>query len=88
MKTFWKICGWGALVIVLLFALILGVVSPIAKYVVNNHGEDIVGRELHADQSQFCREQVLLAYFGEKNAVPCGHCDVCRELERIILQPM
>ena len=50
MKTFWKICGWGALAIVLLFALILGVVSPIAKYVVNNHGEDIVGRELHADQ--------------------------------------
>ena len=42
----------------------------------------------YADQSQFCREQVLLAYFGEKNAVPCGHCDVCRELERIILQPM
>jgi len=42
----------------------------------------------YADQSQFCREQVLLGYFGEKNAVPCGHCDVCRELERIILQPM
>ena len=42
----------------------------------------------YADQSQFCREQVLLAYFGEKNAAPCGHCDVCRELERIILQPM
>ena len=50
MKTFWKICGWGALVIVLLFALILGVVSPAAKYVVNNYGEDIVGRQLHADQ--------------------------------------
>ena len=42
----------------------------------------------YADQNQFCREQVLLAYFGEKNAAPCGHCDVCRELERIILQPM
>ena len=42
----------------------------------------------YADQTQFCREQVLLAYFGEKNAVPCGHCDVCRELARIILQPM
>ena len=42
----------------------------------------------YADQTQFCREQVLLAYFGEKNAVPCGHCDVCRELERIIQQPM
>jgi ATP-dependent DNA helicase RecQ len=42
----------------------------------------------YADQTQFCREQVLLDYFGEKNAVPCGHCDVCRELARIILQPM
>ncbi|MBO4519414.1 MAG: DUF748 domain-containing protein [Paludibacteraceae bacterium] len=50
MKTFWKICGWGALVIVLLFALILGVASPAAKYVVNNYGEQIVGRQLHADQ--------------------------------------
>ena len=50
MKTFWKICGWGALAIVLLFALILAVASPVAKYVVNNYGEDIVGRELHADQ--------------------------------------
>ena len=42
----------------------------------------------YADQTQFCREQVLLAYFGEKNAAPCGHCDVCRELERMIMQPM
>ena len=42
----------------------------------------------YADQTQFCREQVLLSYFGEKNAAPCGHCDVCRELARIILQPM
>ena len=50
MKTFWKICGWGALVIVLLFALILFVVSPVATYVVNNYGEDIIGRQLHADQ--------------------------------------
>ncbi len=50
MKTFWKICGWGALAIVLLFALILAIASPVAKYVVNNYGEDIVGRQLHADQ--------------------------------------
>ena len=42
----------------------------------------------YADQTQFCREQVLLSYFGEKNAVPCGHCDVCRELARITQQPM
>lgn len=34
----------------------------------------------YADQTQFCREQVLLAYFGETDAVACGRCDVCREL--------
>ena len=39
----------------------------------------------YADQMQFCREQVLLAYFGEKNAAPCGHCDVCRELDHRIM---
>ncbi len=31
----------------------------------------------YAEQNQFCREQVLLAYFGEQDAIPCGHCDVC-----------
>ena len=31
----------------------------------------------YAEQNQFCREQVLLAYFGEQDAVACGHCDVC-----------
>ena len=49
MKTFYKICGYGALAIVLLFALILAIASPVAKYVVNNHGEDIVGRKLNAE---------------------------------------
>lgn len=34
----------------LLFALILAIASPVAKYVVNNYGMGIVGRELHADQ--------------------------------------
>jgi ATP-dependent DNA helicase RecQ len=33
----------------------------------------------YAEQTQFCREQVLLSYFGETNASVCGHCDVCRE---------
>ena len=49
MKTFGKICGWGALAIVLLFALILAL-SPIATHILNTRGEDIVGRQLHADQ--------------------------------------
>ncbi len=26
-----------------------------------------------------CRRQVLLAYFGEAGAQPCGNCDLCRE---------
>jgi len=26
-----------------------------------------------------CRRQVLLAYFGEARAEPCGNCDLCRE---------
>ena len=34
----------------------------------------------YADQTQFCREQVLLSYFGETTAPACGQCDVCREL--------
>ena len=32
----------------------------------------------YAEQKQFCREQLLLGYFGELSAPPCGHCDVCR----------
>ena len=49
MKKLGKIFGWGALAIVLLFALVLAL-SPVAKYVVNNYGEQIIGRQLHADQ--------------------------------------
>ena len=45
-----KGCGWGALGIALLFTLILCIGSLVAKYVVNNKGEDIIGRKLHADQ--------------------------------------
>lgn len=39
----------------------------------------------YAEQNQFCREQVLLAYFGETDAVPCGHCDICRDLTHRII---
>ena len=44
-----KGCGWGALAIVLLFALVLAIASPVAKHVINNKGEQILGRQLHAD---------------------------------------
>ncbi|MGN1247638.1 MAG: helicase-related protein, partial [Paludibacteraceae bacterium] len=33
----------------------------------------------YAEQKQFCREQLLLGYFGELDAPPCSHCDVCRQ---------
>ena len=47
-------------------------------------------RKLHAmveyaEQDQFCREQLLLAYFGENDAPACGHCDVCRDLAHRII---
>lgn len=49
MKTFGKICGWGALAIVLLFALVLAL-SPVARHIINTKGEAIIGRQLHADR--------------------------------------
>ena len=36
----------------------------------------------YAEQTQFCREQVLLGYFGENHAAACGECDVCRRMKR------
>lgn len=32
----------------------------------------------YAENQQFCRSQVLLAYFGETDAATCGTCDICR----------
>lgn len=48
MNKFIKICIWGALAIVLLFALILAL-SPAVKYVVNNYGKQLIGREMHVE---------------------------------------
>lgn len=36
----------------------------------------------YAEQTQFCREQLLLGYFGENDAPACGHCDVCRTMSK------
>ena len=32
----------------------------------------------YAFNPAICRENAMLAYFGEKAAGPCGHCDTCR----------
>ena len=32
----------------------------------------------YAEQTQFCRSQLLLHYFGQSDAPTCGTCDVCR----------
>jgi ATP-dependent DNA helicase RecQ len=31
----------------------------------------------YAQNGNICRSQVLLSYFGEKTAAPCGQCDIC-----------
>ncbi len=32
----------------------------------------------YAVQTDFCRQQLLVSYFGETEALPCQTCDVCR----------
>lgn len=36
----------------------------------------------YATQNSFCRQQVLVGWFGENDAPPCGCCDVCRKNKR------
>ncbi len=36
----------------------------------------------YAENQQFCRSQLLLAYFGETDAPLCGTCDVCRRQKK------
>jgi len=35
-----------------------------------------------------CRSQILLEYFGEKNAVRCGSCDICMEQNQLGLSQL
>jgi ATP-dependent DNA helicase RecQ len=32
------------------------------------------------ENTQTCRSQLLLAYFGETKSEPCGNCDICRQI--------
>lgn len=41
--------------------------------------ERISGMVNYVENSTECRSQLLLAYFGDDDAPPCGHCDVCIE---------
>ena len=36
----------------------------------------------YADNTLYCRSQLLLSYFGENDADTCGSCDVCRSKAR------
>lgn len=38
----------------------------------------------YAQQTTQCRQQVLVAYFGEQESEPCGKCDVCLETRKKI----
>ena len=42
--------GWGVLAIVLLFALTMAIASPVAKHLINTHGQEWIGRDLHVDR--------------------------------------
>ncbi|MCL2435846.1 MAG: RecQ family ATP-dependent DNA helicase [Lentimicrobiaceae bacterium] len=38
------------------------------------------------ENAQTCRSQLLLAYFGETKSEPCGKCDVCRQINSLIMK--
>lgn len=42
----------------------------------------IEAMERYLMSEDYCREQMMLEYFGDPNAVPCGRCDVCLEQRR------
>jgi ATP-dependent DNA helicase RecQ len=39
----------------------------------------------YSENDMKCRSVQLLSYFGEKNAPPCGECDVCRRRNELNL---
>ena len=41
----------------------------------------------YAKEETICRSQILLAYFGEKETLACGKCDICRKRIETELTP-
>ncbi|ADX68347.1 ATP-dependent DNA helicase RecQ [Weeksella virosa] len=42
-----------------------------------NHWKKLQAMAFYAAQHEYCRERMLLSYFGEKSKENCGRCDVC-----------
>ncbi len=40
----------------------------------------------YTEQSSTCRQMVICTYFGEKEVVPCGKCDICLDNKRKLEQ--
>jgi ATP-dependent DNA helicase RecQ len=38
------------------------------------------------ENTQTCRSQLLLEYFGEKKSTSCGNCDVCRKINSLMMK--
>ncbi|MBQ2025505.1 MAG: RecQ family ATP-dependent DNA helicase [Paludibacteraceae bacterium] len=43
----------------------------------DRYQERIEAMVRYATSTDYCRSQLLLSYFGEKQSVPCGQCDYC-----------
>ena len=58
----------------------------LSNQVYENHRQQYINKLKamveYADNSLYCRSQLLLSYFGENDADTCGSCDVCRSKAR------
>ena len=47
------------------------------SFPVHRQEQGVLPAWAYADNERFCRSQMLLGYFGETDAQPCGMCDIC-----------
>ena len=47
------------------------------KLLKERYGERMEAMVEYASATEGCRQQRLLAYFGQEKSEPCGHCDLC-----------